>query len=141
MLFHGVIIIFHFYNYSCSTFYVTSDPPGNPYLQFIPHNKLANSGKILKHRLIVRECSNFSIACRADGFPPPTCTWNNFNNQKSANITFENITKNDIGRYWCNARNLVTRTFPEYEVMKNTSTALDIDVLCKLISFYFISKC
>ncbi|XP_060607690.1 hemicentin-1-like [Ruditapes philippinarum] len=114
-------------------------PPSKPYFHFLPRNNLAKGGKLLAHKLIIEERSNFTVMCRSDGDPPPTCRWNITNDKtKYPYLTFANITKNDKGIYRCVAENFIQRNFPKYERKKNKSTDLEIDVQyqSRIVKFY-----
>ena len=109
---------------------VFSDPPGIPYLQFSGQKELAKDGI---NKVIIKEKSSFTVTCKADGYPPPVCSWNVQNDSNSQNLSFVNISKEYAGIYKCFAENVIKRSFPTFEVKKRTSTALEIEVLRKNI--------
>ena len=117
------------YLISLISFYL--DPPGKPRLEVDGHAKVEKNRKS-ENKIVIKENSTFTVTCKADGFPHPTCKWEDGN---SPDLTFTNITKDAIGVYTCIAENVIKRSFPVYEVNNSTSTDLEIDVLCTYFIF------
>ena len=80
------------------------------------------------------EGGNVTLTCSASGFPTPTVFWvKTINGQRTneTELVFTNISRDQAGKYRCEATNLC-----------NTATALaTVDVLCKFFEIQLCVRC